>query len=109
MFSSLLFVILSFFVWSLGFYLPLKVEQKVIYTSINIYILVFLLAIVLSILLRFTNSDYPFGVFKLVFKQWQSTIPPISAKRTMTSHLYSLYTKRRTTSCLWKGTKMQPG
>jgi hypothetical protein len=69
MFFTLLFVILSFFLWSLGFYLLLKVEQKVIYTSINIYILVFLLAIVLSIRLRFTDSDYPFGVFKLVFKK----------------------------------------
>jgi len=25
----------------------------------------FLLAIVLSVLLRFTDSDYPFGIFKL--------------------------------------------
>ena len=28
----------------------------------------FLLAIVLSVLLRFTNSDYPFGIFKLFLK-----------------------------------------
>ena len=28
----------------------------------------FLLAIVLSILLRCTNSDYPFGIFKLLFQ-----------------------------------------
>ena len=27
----------------------------------------FLLAIVLSVLLRFTASDYPFGIFKLIF------------------------------------------
>jgi hypothetical protein len=27
----------------------------------------FLLAIVLSVLLRFTDSDYPFGIFKLLF------------------------------------------
>ena len=28
----------------------------------------FPLVIVLSVLLRFTNSDYPFGIFKLFFK-----------------------------------------
>ena len=38
---------------------------KVIYKSNNIYILIFLLAIVLSVLFRFTNSDYPFGIIKL--------------------------------------------
>ena len=30
----------------------------------------FLLAIVLSVLLQFTGSDYPFGIFKLFFLQW---------------------------------------
>jgi hypothetical protein len=29
----------------------------------------FLLAIVLSVLLRYTDSDYPFGIFKLFLKQ----------------------------------------
>jgi len=31
-----------------------------------------LLAIVLSVLLRFTDSDYPFGIFKLFFLQYIS-------------------------------------
>jgi hypothetical protein len=30
----------------------------------------FLLAIVLSVLLRYTDSDYPFGIFKLFYKIW---------------------------------------
>ena len=30
--------------------------------------LLFLLAIVLSVLLRFTDSDYPFGLFKLLLE-----------------------------------------
>ena len=34
----------------------------------------FLLAIVLSVLLRYTDSDYPFGIFKLFFS---SSLPPI--------------------------------
>ena len=29
----------------------------------------FLLAIVLSVLLQYTDSDYPFGIFKLFFEQ----------------------------------------
>jgi hypothetical protein len=29
----------------------------------------FLLAIVLSVLLRLTDSDYPFGIFKLFFRK----------------------------------------
>jgi len=29
------------------------------------HILLFLVAIVLSVLFRFTDSDYPFGIFKL--------------------------------------------
>ena len=31
-----------------------------------------LLAIVLSVLFRFMDSDYPFGIFKLVLQQWWS-------------------------------------
>ena len=30
-------------------------------------LVLFLLAIVLSVLLRYTDSDYPFGIFKLFF------------------------------------------
>jgi hypothetical protein len=33
--------------------------------TLNLMIWYFLLAIVLSVLLRFTNSDYPFGIFRL--------------------------------------------
>jgi len=33
----------------------------------------FLLTIVLSVLLRFTDSDYPFGIFKLLL--WKSYVP----------------------------------
>jgi hypothetical protein len=34
----------------------------------------FLLTIVLSVLLRFTDSDYPFGIFKLFFLRLSSNI-----------------------------------
>ena len=33
----------------------------------------YLLAILLSFLLRFTNSDYPFGIFKLFINKTQTT------------------------------------
>ena len=33
----------------------------------SLFVLFFLLAIVLSVLLRYTVSDYPFGIFKLFF------------------------------------------
>jgi len=33
-------------------------------------------------------------VMKRMFKQWWSTIPPISTKRTITSHLKPLNAKR---------------
>ena len=32
--------------------------------------ILFLLAIALSVLLRFTDSVYPFGIFKLLFRKW---------------------------------------
>jgi len=37
--------------------------------SLFVLLYFFHLAIVLSVLLRFTNSDYPFGIFKLFFMQ----------------------------------------
>jgi len=33
----------------------------------------FLLAIVLSILLRFTDSDYPFGIFQTLLSEYHNT------------------------------------
>jgi hypothetical protein len=35
----------------------------------------FLLAIVLSVLLRYTDSDYPFGIFKLFIRIFQNPHP----------------------------------
>ena len=37
------------------------------YRSLFVLFVLFLLAIELSVLLRFTDSDYPFGIIKLVF------------------------------------------
>jgi len=36
-------------------------------SSLFVPLYFFLLAIVMSVLLRFTDSDYPFGIFKLFF------------------------------------------
>ena len=38
--------------------------------SLFVLLYFFLFAIVLSVLLRYTNSDYPFGIFKLFFLWW---------------------------------------
>jgi hypothetical protein len=51
-----LFVLLSFFFWPL--YCLFFFDLRLLITS-----LWYLLAIVLSVLLRFTASDYPFGIF----------------------------------------------
>ena len=45
-------------------YLYVYVLQIVVYPFV-----IFLLTIVLSVLSRFTNSDYPFGIFKLFFSE----------------------------------------
>jgi len=37
------------------------------------YCLFFLLAIMLSVLLRYTDSDYPFGIFKLILLYTQTS------------------------------------
>jgi hypothetical protein len=42
------------------------------------YFVLFLLAIVLSVLLRLTNSDCPFGIFKLFFTTPQTVIATIT-------------------------------
>ena len=39
-------------------------------------IVLFLLAIVLSVLLRYTDSDYPSGIFKLFYNQWVASSSP---------------------------------
>jgi len=38
------------------------------FRSLSVSLCFFLLTIVLSVLLLFTDSDYPFGIFKLVFQ-----------------------------------------
>jgi len=38
----------------------------------------FLLPIVLSVLLRYTDSDYPFGIFKLFFLQKHFLMDPVT-------------------------------
>ena len=38
-------------------------------------LVLFLLAIVLSVLLRYTDSEYPFGIFKLFFQNHQKRHP----------------------------------
>ena len=42
------------------------VGTNVLYIVVCLFVR-FLLAIVLSVLLRFTDSDYPFGIFELFF------------------------------------------
>jgi hypothetical protein len=44
------------------------------------------LAIVLSVLLSFTDSGGPFGIFKLFFKHFRSSIQPMSTKLTHIDH-----------------------
>ena len=44
-----------------------RVTRSVVLCVRIVYLFVpFRLAIVLSVLLRFTDSDYPFGIFKLI-------------------------------------------
>jgi len=84
MFCRLLFVLLFFFFWPLCclFFCDIRIlitplETLLTFPDIDIRILfaplvsssssfvLFLLAIVLSVLLRYTDADYPFGIFKL--------------------------------------------
>jgi hypothetical protein len=84
---------------------------SVLYMSLFV-IFSFLRLVIILLVLRFTASEYPFGIFNLFviyqyperghicsarslkkqnimkrrFKQWWSTIPPISTKRTI-NHL----------------------
>ena len=51
-----------------------------------------LLAIVLSVLLRFTDSDYPFGIFKLFLDIFYSSKPEMDWAQVITTlSLYSNY------------------
>jgi len=42
-----------------------RLNLNVYYLLDALFFVLFLLAIVLSVLLRFTDSDYPFGIFEL--------------------------------------------
>ena len=62
----------------------------------------FLLAIALSVLLWFTASDFSWVmllIFSCIMKQWWSSIPPISTKRSITSHSWTQCTEKRP----WRG------
>jgi hypothetical protein len=65
-----LFVLVSFLFWSLCclsfFDLQLQITHLV-YSTSSINVACFILAILLSVL-RFTASDYPFGIFKLFYQ-----------------------------------------
>ena len=50
----------------------------------------FLLAIVLSLLLRYTDSDYPFGIFKLFLDK------DLALHRKLTIEQYELHQKKKT-------------
>jgi hypothetical protein len=43
------------------------------------FFVLFLSAIVLSVLLRYTDSDYPFGIFKLFFNVLVGYLPDIGS------------------------------
>ena len=45
-------------------------RSLVLYVCCRSLFVLFLLAIVLSVLLRYTDSDYPFGIFKLFLYHW---------------------------------------
>ena len=45
--------------------LPLDLQSRSVSSKL------FLLAVVLSVLLRYTDSDYPFGIFKLFIIIWK--------------------------------------
>jgi hypothetical protein len=58
--------------FTLGFS-GVRIAQSLVFAAVFLEIVclfvLFLLAIVLSVLLRFTSSKYPFGIFKLLFME----------------------------------------
>jgi hypothetical protein len=75
-----------------------RVAHSLLCRSLFVSLSFFLLGIVLSVLLRFTTSDYlPLVSSNSSFKQWLLTFPSISTKRTATSHLSQVKTKKTTT------------
>jgi hypothetical protein len=63
------------------------------YRSLFVFLYFFLLALVLSAFLDFTDSDYPFGIFKLFLAMYMCVIRLVSYKKhslfTLREHLSS--------------------
>ena len=58
--------------------IDVKEHEKLSKLHLDIQNVLFLLAIVLSVLLRYTDSDCPFGIFKLFIKQNNSSFIVVS-------------------------------
>jgi hypothetical protein len=72
-------------------FLTINLHCNCIFCSHKKYFWKFFLAIVQSLTTTLSTgavTSYP--LMKIEFKQWWSTIPPISTKQTITSHLKSL-------------------
>jgi len=50
-------------------FIGVRVARFLVFLGISLFVL-FIFAIVLSVRLRFTASDYSFGIFKLVLKKY---------------------------------------
>ena len=73
MFCRSLFVLLSFLFWPLCclFFFDIRILiTPLVSSNSSCPFVLFLLAIVLSVLLRYTDSDYPFGIIKLFLERY---------------------------------------